>query len=397
MAFQKIYAMGFNYRTQIDPIESAIKALNSPDGRCRFIFIEGLHQETANAIRFAHERKLPHKVIPPIEFDSNENSAQMEKTLLQLVENTKSGDSYPKTIPLYDFFRSSVSKYFLSDSISNILKYERSVQRLLDSDKPDAVLVPNGQWVWDRVCCALASVRGITTVAAPHYTDQLSILADKINLFLGPSAADRSAVLGSWYRNSLIKAGAAPDRIMITGLPKFNAGASSPSKGNFLLTLQGLPEDELIVSSLIEAMNDFPDNTLIVRPHPLAESQRVADTVKRKRIENIVLAQDQPFDCLLKDCDLLITVSSVTAFQAILYDKPVVILNLASRFYPHIFIKEGAALEVNRKRDIAPTMRKVLSDHETMKMSKLSRQNVIAKYSPGTNIDSTRLICDLFN
>jgi hypothetical protein len=84
----------------------------------------------------------------------------------------------------------------------------------------------------------------------------------------------------------------------------------------------------------------------------------------------------------LQLCDALITLSSVTAFEAILYDKPVMILNLAARFYPYVGIQEDAVAEVTREADVFNVLKKILYDRTAQEKLKLGRLKVLKIYGP---------------
>ena len=160
----------------------------------------------------------------------------------------------------------------------------------------------------------------------------------------------------------------------------------------FLLTLQDLPEENFILEHLVDAMKQFPDKLLLVRPHPLAMHKRLKRLLCE--VQNVIVMRELKLRDLLEACELFFTTTSTTSFDAILLDRPVVILNPASRLYPYAFIDEGAAIEVRQVWKIGATVRKVLSNREVRESLATARRNVIDRYGPSMGLSSSEFIHD---
>ena len=307
---------------------------------------------------------------------------------------------------LWIFIEKKIRKHFSPDDFAVALRHYELSKKLFDAEPPDVLVVLGDQTLSHWLLCLAAKSKGIKTVAIPTYHLQLSIFMDKLSPYFESSIVSQWAVLNKTFKEVLVRSGVEPHRVRVTGLPKFNPliekksgftkkellkkfGFEKMDASVFLLTLQNPPWSKPMFNAMTAVMKGLPDKLLVARPHPF-DKREPFETASMP--ENMVIERELGLNDLLTASDLVITGDSITAFEAILADKPIIILTLTSQFYPHIFIEEGAALEVCKNQDIIPIIKKVLSDPSVQQALRFGRQKVMANYSPGTEIDSTQEI-----
>ena len=161
--------------------------------------------------------------------------------------------------------------------------------------------------------------------------------------------ADRVAVWGKHFKQTLISHGIASDKIVVTGAPRsdslFN---SSDFEAKSIKKKLGIPESARIIllastftlgsydklnndAELLEAMkravfdsvDNFENVYLIVKPHP-EENQNETKSFASNNPNIIFVDKKQDIRPLTKICDCFVSFGSTTTMDAILLDKLVV-------------------------------------------------------------------------
>ena len=161
--------------------------------------------------------------------------------------------------------------------------------------------------------------------------------------------ADRVAVWGKHFKQTLISHGIASDKIVVTGAPRsdslFN---SSDFEAKSIKKKLGIPENARIIllastfilgsynklnndAELLEAMkravfdsvDSFENVYLIVKPHP-EENQNETKSFASNNPNIIFVDQKKDIRPLTKICDCFVSFGSTTTMDAILLDKLVV-------------------------------------------------------------------------
>ncbi len=153
-----------------------------------------------------------------------------------------------------------------------------------------------------------------------------------------PLHADRFAAWGATSRRWMLDRGADPERVVVTGQPRFDTLANRPPVGRATL---GLPQDSrlllwildpfpiaenrAILSRLAAVTARYPDLKLIIRPHPsmsdtdwlVAEAQHLANTYVSPATHNL--------HDVITCCDVVLTQGSTVGIEALALDRPVII------------------------------------------------------------------------
>lgn len=271
---------------------------------------------------------------------------------------------------------------------------------------------------WGRAALAACRAAGVPTVAMQHgilYPGYYSYLhAEDEGDCPRP---DRTAVFGEAARRFLVEEGRyAPGSLVVTGSPRFDAlvEASSRWDRQALRARHGVGEDErlLVVASrfrpitetheaigaefpaLVRAVEALPGVRCLVKPHPAEPASPYAQEVRRQASARVaVLPGSASLLELLHAADALVTVESLSAVEALVLGRPVVVLSMPSHL--RALVDAGAALGVVAGGDPAPALRSVLFDEETRRRLEAARQAYVSDVAQGVDGGATARILDL--
>lgn len=219
--------------------------------------------------------------------------------------------------------------------------------------------------------------KGIPSLVVQHGTpNKYSLCA------FAPFEGTCFAAWGQFTKDFLVANGVEESRIIITGGAPFDRIRQlrpdrrqiarelhiDPDKKWILFTTQYVgagnrPSEEEIftgVASVAEEMKIYEDYELIYQVHPgqtLEEIQKIVDTVENAKA---VVARYKDTEELIAASAGMITFFSTTAIDAILMDKPLLLINLTDDrdFYP--FVGMGAAFGAYTKDEIPGQVKKLL-------------------------------------
>jgi hypothetical protein len=128
---------------------------------------------------------------------------------------------------------------------------------------------------------------------------------------------------------------------------------------------------------IVKAIEEIPRLHLIVKPHQaeLPEYyEEIAQKLGAKKVK-VVSNKENLFDLMLSG-DLLITVNSLAALEAILLEKPVMVVNLPNHL--SVYVDAGIAVGVKTHQEILPVLKKLFieSQQDLLKrQAEFSREN----------------------
>jgi CDP-glycerol glycerophosphotransferase (TagB/SpsB family) len=123
-----------------------------------------------------------------------------------------------------------------------------------------------------------------------------------------------------------------------------------------------LDENISSINAVYNVMDSIKDNTqLIIKLHP-EEDQSAPLYRKSCQCEPVILGKDVDTYTLLFACDLMITKNSTTAMEAVILNKPVIILNLSGEPDSVNYVHEGVALGVYNPANLSSAIEKLLDD-----------------------------------
>lgn len=293
----------------------------------------------------------------------------------------------------------------------HLVKYIYIARKMFFYEKPDLIILINETFWWERSLLIAAKMENIPTLAIQHgelftndkrhlYTKEEVGSESVFNASFCP-LPDKTLVYGEYYRNMFVNLGSYPPQsVVTTGTYKFDqimtilqskSVISSKIKKRLempdgykviLWTTQchGMSDSENInnLSCVLRTINQLKDSILIIKQHP-AEPPFYRNLIKKYMAiynSRVILApQDIDIISLILTSDIMITKNSTTAIEALLLEKPVVVLNLSGE--PDIvnYVKEGVASGVYHEQDLLDAIKDGLVKEKKIQNRKLDYCN----------------------
>ena len=140
----------------------------------------------------------------------------------------------------------------------------------------------------------------------------------------------------------------------------------------------GVLQDSEIIPALIKAVDEISDVRLIIKAHPLADVKLLKKIVKSTKSKKVKVLIDVNLYELLKISDLLVSVASTVVIEAMLFDKPVMLINVVKCPIP--YAEMGGAYAVFETKDIKDGLIRCLNDKELQKKLKIGRKRFLRDY-----------------
>lgn len=325
-------------------------------------------------------------------------------------------------VNLKDIIMPELSLYF-HILYPHLVKYIQMARKMIQSEKPDLIIFLNEFFWWERSLLIAAEMEGVPTLAIQHGAifpqhKSNSYTKDEINTsgdFRAPFCPipDITLVYGPHYKDMLTKLSSYPTHsVAATGQPRYDnliklKDSNLDVIGRFKKKF-GLPEKSRVVlwttqchslpdsenkrnfSCVLNALKELDDCALVIKQHP-AERRRYTRFIKERiagsDLPVYLLPKNSDTNLLLLCCDLMVTKSSTTAIEALLLEKPIVVLNLGGEPDTVDYVKEGIAKGVYREDDLLTSIKELL---ETEFPKSNDREGYLRKYMSGLDGNATQ-------
>ena len=149
--------------------------------------------------------------------------------------------------------------------------------------------------------------------------------------------------------------------------------------------------------AVMEAVKEMPGCQLIIKLHPRDEYTQSYQRMKNELKIKPIISKELNIYKALYVCDVMITKFSTTAIEAAVLGKPVIVLNLTSKFDPAGYVKSGIALGVYKKENLSNTLRLALHDKKTKEKIGKKRPNFIRDYAYKIDGKSSERVLKMFS
>ena len=253
---------------------------------------------------------------------------------------------------------------------------------------------------WGRAALAACRAARVPTVAVQHgivYPHYYSYVHDADEGAC--PRPDRTAVFGEATRRLLMQMGHyTPEELVVTGSPKLDQlrEAARTWDAGVLRAQLGVPAGDALVvvasrfrgirrthqsigsafASLLAAVDGL-GATCLVKPHPAEGGEDYARVIAETGARRTrVLPAGADLLRLLHAADTVVTVESLAAVEAIVLDKPLLVLNAPTNL--RALVEAGVALGVGVGEDPTAALRRALADEGTREALRAAR----ARYRP---------------
>ena len=131
--------------------------------------------------------------------------------------------------------------------------------------------------------------------------------------------------------------------------------------------LQGSCNEENFetIHALFGVLDNMKNIKLIIKQHPNEEqiyTELLLSNISRYKIDYILVPKNSSMNELLFISDLLITKNSSTCREAVLFAKPIIILDLSKKPYSSEYIEEGVAKAIYSEKELREAIVGLLKD-----------------------------------
>lgn len=312
--------------------------------------------------------------------------------------------------------------YFYS-VLGHVVKTIEMAKELVEKEKPDLILVSSEYGIFEKSLVVAGKLRGIPTLAIQHgnigplhkgyiYSQNSISPSGSIEAPYCP-IPDETAVYGPYYCDILTKMSSyPPNSVVITGQPRYDVLAVADrvySKEEFCNRLNldsnkrivlvgteniGITEGITFLRSVFNALKDFPDLQVVVKPHPGERGEWYKDVVEEEAVKAVVLSKDADTFEALYACDLFLTGFSTIATEGIILGKVGVTLHLGNGEDPTPYYKD-VTLRVYREADLVPAIKKALYDEEAREKIKSEGKRFVYEHAYKQDGKATERLADL--
>ncbi|MCD6483696.1 MAG: CDP-glycerol glycerophosphotransferase family protein [Candidatus Odinarchaeota archaeon] len=264
---------------------------------------------------------------------------------------------------------------------------------LIHKEKPSVFVLINEYSLWERSVLIAAKIKNLPVVAIQHgeitethrgYMYSRRAISPEFD-FKSPYCPlpDKIAVYGVYYKKLLTEKSCFPkNSVVVTGQPRYDVihfikqrykdinkirkmfGVSTHKK-ILLWTTQthgmSLEENRKNIQAVYSAVKDLPNIELVIKLHP-SEDQNAHLYKQCTLIKPKIIGGHADTFLLLHVSDIVMTKTSTTALEAMLFDKPVIILNLSGLPDVVDYVAEGVAVGVYNENDLKEAILNILSE-----------------------------------
>lgn len=238
---------------------------------------------------------------------------------------------------------------------------------------------------------------------------------DGAGAYPGTGKCSMMAVFGETTKKMFMSEGINPEKIMITGNPKFDLLFSInkndykenichklgiPTTKNIILLLTSYlveintwtaEQRKEFVSTVARATAAQRDTILIIKIHPPLENENVYVDIVKKFMPHPIILKYAEISELLSACSIVITIASTVALEAMALKKPVIFVNLFNESDMDFYNNSGAFF-VKNENELSDALENASIEDEVR--NKL-RDDFIAKNAYLQDGKSSKRIADL--
>ena len=292
-------------------------------------------------------------------------------------------------------FKALMAKIYLPNYILTI----EAAKLLLSQVRPKSIFLPYETGVYAMAFIVTAEELGIKTIGMQHgiihkahFDYSIDNLRTKTSS-VGCPIPTYLLVFGEFYRKLLVETFSYPsDRVITVGNPAYESVPTEimdsrrqkilldigldPSKKTVLVATSGHQAkygrgdyDVLIVKALSESLAQMGnDIQVLVKVHPIEDAAEYLKIVREKNAPNLTVIEEYPIQQLIAICDVFVSVLSTTIFEAMVMNKPVIIVEISEKIHRDIMsVGESGAAMRSSFINLSNTILRVIGDSSLRK------------------------------
>jgi len=311
-------------------------------------------------------------------------------------------------------------RYYFNSLFGHIVKQIEIAKEVVKEQVPDLILVTSEYGFFERALVVAGKLNNIPTLAVQHgnigpfhkgyiYSKNTISSSESIESPYCPIPS-KTAVYGPFYYDILTKMSAyPPSSVVVSGHPRYDKLVIAnkifgreefcvrlrldPLRKIVLVATQGWPMREIFIKSVLEALKDFPEVQIVIKPHPRENRELYRRVVDEQNVKAKILSKSSDTVEALYACDLLVAAFSTVITEALVLGKPAVTLNLTDED-PTPYYKE-VTLRISREKDLTSAITKALYDDETREKLKKAGRRFVFNHAYKQDGNATQRVVSL--
>jgi hypothetical protein len=325
---------------------------------------------------------------------------------------------------LLTLFQTDFEYYFKVYLPLMVQYYELSLQ-VLEIEKPDLVLMENEYVGFERALIYACHNKRVPSLAQQHgviHEDHPGYLYAKEDIGTQEYSkypfcplATITSVIGPSFKEVLTNVSAYPEsKVAISGQPRYDVFYFvdriydraaflkrfnlDPTKKIVLLATQPFPLEHLRHEFFTNTLNNLKaieGIQIVVKPHPNESTEWFTNQLASLETNVVVLPPFYDTIEAIYATDVFLSVNSTTIIEALILNKPVVVVNLSKQTEPLPWVKEEAALGAYEAESIESAVEKALNDEKVRKKLHDKRTDFVYKHLYKIDGKATDRVIDL--
>lgn len=283
---------------------------------------------------------------------------------------------------IWPLVESQFLRYF-DFRLSGHARVHAMISRMLDIEKPKTTVSPEEVSETARILFSCSIKRGIPCVAVQHgifdnnilcYHNKGETSSTKAHPKLCPLPI-KTCVYGQYYKDILVSKGRYPEKnVVVTGSQRFDRIIGQEFNKESFNNRYSIPTDSKIIAyitsptpfnkemtiALLEEAKKISKAFVVIKIHQSEKRKFYEDIVKYTGSDAIILDKADLYD-VLNASDVVITYLSTAGLEAMLFGKPLIVLNLTGEKDIVKYAISGAAAGVYERRNIKPVIDEMLT------------------------------------
>ncbi|MDP6125252.1 MAG: hypothetical protein QGH20_05820, partial [Candidatus Latescibacteria bacterium] len=174
-----------------------------------------------------------------------------------------------------------------------------------------------------------------------------------------------------------------------------------PSKPLMVYTAlsgRGVTAKEDVVAAsreILSAARQTPEVTLVIKLHPQDDGAVMRSLVANEGPKDAVVISDVDLHGLLFEAAVVVTLASTTGLEAIMLERPIIVVNLSGKPDLIAYVEDGGALGVYEAGGLHSALNLALSDADTQQRLEIGRRKIVVEHAFKNDGGATDRVVDL--
>jgi len=405
--------------------DAIIKELKNQNFDVVCVDVDYNNKINLNILKEKLEKKwIPFEIYTPkkITLKAKLEIIKLKQIWVQLKKSNLFKDSLKyKEIRLWPLLKLRFEQIFSDSCIYRYIKIIETAENMIDKENPSCILMSFETGYYSLSSILIARERKIPSIGIQH-----GVISSSSQVYIRNKTTrslrsldcpipDKLAVYGKYTKNLLTKRSHYPnDSVIITGQPRydslrkidkeltrknfFNKYSLNLNKKTVLITTQALnnfKERDDFLRNVIRSLKQINGIQIIIKPKPDEDVNFHKKILKEEKTVGTIIPKTSNIYEAINSADLIITVYSTTALEAMILKKNVLIINLGGERDQIPYVESGAALGVYKVEKILPTLKRMLNSKRPNKNLSKKRERFVYEQIYKNDGKSTKRVVNL--